>query len=86
MQTVHRALKITSATRIGVNETNIILEGFLKSEAMHGVRYLKFIGDRDSSVYPTLINEVPIWGRDIKKIGCANHATKCYRSSFEKLV
>ena len=67
-------------------ETNIILEGFLKSEAMHGVRYLKFIGDGDSSVYPTLINEVPIWGHDIKKIGCANHATKCYRSSLEKLV
>ena len=45
-------------------ETDIILQGFLKSAV---VRYLKFIGDGDSSVYPTLINEVPIWGRDIKK-------------------
>ena len=67
-------------------ETEIILEGFLKAEATHGVRYAHFVGDGDSSVYPTLLSSLPVWGRDIKKIECANHACKCYRSSLEKLA
>ena len=32
-------------------ETNIILEGFLQPETMHGLRYKWLIGDGDSSVY-----------------------------------
>ena len=66
-------------------ETDIILEGFQAAEKTHGVRYMRFVGDGDSSVYPTLLTSVPEWGRDIKKIECANHACKCYRSSLEKL-
>ena len=67
-------------------ESDIILEGFKQAESKHGVRYLRFIGDGDSSVYPTLIQCVPVWGRFITKIECANHACKCYRGSLEKLV
>lgn len=67
-------------------ETDILLEGFQKAEEMHGVRYMRFIGDGDSSVYPTLLNSVTGWGRDIKKMECANHCCKCYRSSLEKLA
>ena len=44
------------------------------------------IGDGDSWVYPTLLNSVPGWGRDIKKSECANHFCKCYRSNLEKLA
>jgi hypothetical protein len=47
---------------------------------------MRFIGDGDSSVHPTLLNHVTGWGRDIKKMECANHSTKCYRSSLENLV
>lgn len=67
-------------------ETDIILEGFLKAEQTHGVRYTRFVGDGDSSVFPTLHRAVPGWGTRIKKLECANHACKCYRSSLEKLV
>ena len=67
-------------------ETDIILDGFLKAEKTHGLRYTRFIGDGDSSVFPTLRENVPIWGFDIQKIECANHACKCYRSSLEKLA
>ena len=67
-------------------ETDIILEGFRAAEKTHGVRYMRFVGDGDSSVYPTLLTNVPEWGRDIKKIEFANHACKCYRSGLEKLV
>ena len=41
-------------------ETNIILEGFKLAESEYGLQYSKFIGDSDSSVYPTLVNEVPV--------------------------
>ena len=42
--------------------------------------------DGDSSVFPTLIAEVPGWGRTIQKVECANHACKWYRASLEKPV
>ena len=66
-------------------ETDIIVEGFQKCEQQHGIRYTTFIGDGDSSVYPRLIEAVP-WGYSIKKVECANHSLKCYRSALEKLV
>ena len=67
-------------------ETDIVLEGFKAAESKHVLRYTKFIGDGVSSVHLTLVNKVPVWGRIIKKVECANHSTKCYRSSLEKLV
>ena len=67
-------------------ETDIIVEGFKVAEKMHGIRYLRFVGDGDSSVYPSLFEKVPDYGQDIKKLECANHACKCYRGSLEKLV
>ena len=48
-------------------ESDIILEGFLEAEKVHGVRYTQFVGDGDSSVYSTLLTQVPGWGHMIKK-------------------
>ncbi len=67
-------------------ETDIILDGFMEAERVHGVCYMKFIGDGDSSVYTTLLQSVPGWGHAIKKLECANHACKCYRGALERLV
>ena len=67
-------------------ETDIIIDGFCRAERVHGLRYMRFIGDGDSSVYPTLLTTVPGWGRAIVKMECANHACKCYRGSLEKVV
>ena len=67
-------------------ETDIVLEAFKTAESKHGIRYMRFIGDGDSSVHPALLENVPVWGQDIKKLECANHACKCYRGSLEKLV
>jgi len=67
-------------------ETDIILEGFKQAERNHRVRYIRFVGDGNSSVFPTLIAEVPGWGRAIQKVECTNHAWKCYRANLEKLV
>ena len=67
-------------------ESDIILEGFLEAETKHNVRFMKFIGDGDSSVFATIQQKVPVWGRDVQKLECANHACKCLRSNLEKLV
>ena len=54
-------------------ETDIIVDGFRKCEEQHGLRYIEFIGDGDSSVYPSLISNIP-WGYAIKKLECTNHS------------
>ena len=39
-------------------ESDIILEGFRKAEQQHGLQYINFIGDGDSSVHiPSLYQE-----------------------------
>ncbi|XP_065906075.1 uncharacterized protein [Dysidea avara] len=66
-------------------ETDIIVEGFKKSEAMHGLRYIYMIGDGDSSVYLSVTINVP-YGLGVHKVECANHAIKCFRSGLEKIT
>ena len=66
-------------------EADIILEGFLKAND-YGVRYMNIIADGDSSVFAKVREEVPIWGSQVTKFECANHAYKCLRSNLEKLV
>ncbi|VDI15012.1 Hypothetical predicted protein [Mytilus galloprovincialis] len=67
-------------------ESDVILQGFLEAEKKHGVRYMRVVGDGDSSVFAKIREEVPGLGRSVKKEECANHVSKCYRSNLEKLV
>ena len=67
-------------------EVDIIIEGFKQSKALHGLRYVRMIGDGDSSVHHAVCTGVPSYGRLIQKPECANHAVKCYWSSLEKLA
>ncbi|CAC5417662.1 unnamed protein product [Mytilus coruscus] len=67
-------------------ESDVILQGFLEAERKHGVRYMRIVGDGDSSVFAKIREEVPGWGRSVKQEECANHVSKCYRSNLEKLV
>ena len=67
-------------------ESDVILEWFLEAEWVHRVCYMEFIGDGDSSMYPTLLQNVPGWGHAIQKLECANHACKCYRGALEPLI
>ena len=66
-------------------ESDIVAEGFRLSEATHGLRFLKMVGDGDSSVMATIRQAVP-YGAYIEKIECANHAVKSYRSRLEELA
>ena len=62
-------------------EAEIIAAGFRQSEAMHGVRYTKVVGDGDGSVLYTIHTTVP-YGREVSKLECANHCVKYYRSQL----
>ena len=42
-------------------EADTILDDFFNCEEQHGIWYIEFICDGDSSVYPTLIYSIP-WG------------------------
>ena len=66
-------------------EASIIIEGFNLSETMHGLRYIKVVGDGDSSVLHSIITSVP-YGRYVEKIECANHDVKCYHSRLANIV
>lgn len=65
-------------------ESDIIVEGSSSSQEMHGLRYLKVIGDGDSSVY-CRIKEKVSYGAAVQKIECANHAIKNYGKASYKL-
>jgi hypothetical protein len=67
-------------------EADIIVDGFLSAETTHGVRYMRLVGDGDSSVYAKIMEQVPVWGAHVAKVECSNHACKCLRSNLEKLV
>lgn len=53
---------------------------------MHDLRYMKVIGDGDSSVLYTIQTTVQPYGKEVEKRECANHAVKCYRIRLEQLT
>ncbi len=59
---------------------------FLNWSASSSEMETDIILEGDSSVYPTLLQNVPGWGYAVQKLECANHACKCYRGALEKLV
>jgi len=56
-------------------EQDMMVEGFVLSILIHGLRYLEFIGDGDSIVHQRLIEHVT-YGKEIVKHECSNHVTK----------
>jgi len=67
-------------------EVDVIVDGFRKAVSVHGVKYMRIIADGDSIVFASIQESVPVWGRHVSKLKCANHICKCLRSSLEKLV
>ncbi|XP_045475419.1 uncharacterized protein LOC123681212 [Harmonia axyridis] len=66
-------------------EQDIITDGFCKSIEQHGLLYKYLIGDGDSSVYSRVVEKVP-YGRQVIKIECANHMTRCVSDKLHKLA
>ncbi|XP_063393385.1 uncharacterized protein LOC134678669 isoform X2 [Cydia fagiglandana] len=66
-------------------EADIVIEGFKKSEEMHGLQYKSFIGDGDSSVYAHIKKNIP-YGHKVTKIECKNHLVKNYTAGLYKIL
>ncbi|KAI4454827.1 exonuclease phage-type/recb c-terminal domain-containing protein [Holotrichia oblita] len=66
-------------------EQDIIVEGFCLSLSQHGIIYKYLIADGDSSVYARIVEKVQ-YGRDVVKIECANHMTRCVSDKLYKLA
>lgn len=62
-----------------------ISEGFYLSENMYNLCYMSGIGDGDSSVMATIRQSVD-YSVYVRKIECANHVCKAYRSRLEALA
>jgi hypothetical protein len=63
-------------------ETDIIVDGFLRSMKEHGLIYKYVIGDGDSSVYCNIMTRVRYPGVKVQKIECVNHAIKCFNKGL----
>ncbi|ODM87173.1 hypothetical protein Ocin01_19509 [Orchesella cincta] len=55
-------------------EQDILLDGFKQSLQVHGIAYLQFVGDGDSSVHSAVVDVYE--GHKVEKIDCYNHVTK----------
>lgn len=63
-------------------ESDIIVSGFKMSIEMHGIKYLKMIGDGNSSVYKKVCQLKPYGNQCVEKVECRNHLL---RNCFQKL-
>lgn len=61
----------------GAMEADIVVEGFNKSEEMHGLHYLSIVADGDSSVLKRIRENVS-YGSTVAKTECCNHLIKNY--------
>lgn len=68
----HKCYKNWSGTSTAM-ETDIIAEGFQKSLSMYNIKFMKMVGDGDSSVYRKLLQLKPYGNQLVQKIQCKNH-------------
>jgi len=54
-------------------EASIIVDGFVQSERMYGIRYNKLIADGESNVYKKILETRPYKNLTVEKIECRNH-------------
>ena len=64
-------------------ESDIIVDMFLITIAMHHLRYAELVADANSNTHPEIIARVP-YGRCVEKIERANHACKCLKIRLYK--
>ena len=59
-------------------ESDIIVEGLNYFKSSMASDILNLLGMEDSSLLAHLREDITVWGHDIEKQECANHAVKCY--------
>jgi hypothetical protein len=68
-------------------ESDIIIEGFKRSIEMHGVKYMRLIGDGDSSISKKLCEIRPYGSCSmVEKIECTNHLLRNFSKHLRELA
>ncbi|CAH1099059.1 unnamed protein product [Psylliodes chrysocephalus] len=67
-------------------ESELILKGFRNSIKMHKLKYVKIIGDGDSSVYQKICLERPYEKTMVRKVECINHLFRNYYTNLRDLA
>lgn len=67
-------------------EAATIVEGFLCSQEMYGVKYAKLIADGDSNVYHDIIAARPYDNLTVVKVECRNHLLRNYCNKLKDIT
>ncbi|CAN7951097.1 unnamed protein product, partial [Ixodes pacificus] len=67
-------------------EKDIIVEGFRRSEEMHGLKYNRLIADGDSSTYKAVLEAAPYGNQMVQKIECRNHILRNYSGHLRDIA
>lgn len=67
-------------------EADIIVDGFLSSVEMYGVKYGVFVADGDSSVYSRILQARPYDDLTVEKVECTNHLLRNYDRKLRETV
>ena len=57
-------------------EVDSIVEMFERSDTLHGVKYINYIGDGDSKTYAGIVNSSPYADTVVNKKECIGHVQK----------
>lgn len=80
----HKCFKNWPADKSSASmESAAIVEGFLRSEELYGIRYHKIIADGDSSVYRSVLEANPYENLVVEKIECKNHLLRNFCSNIQ---
>ena len=82
---VHRCFKNWDKSSTAM-ETDIILEGFLRSIELYNIRFLRMIGDGDSSVYRKLVQVKPYGNLTVEKVECKNHLLRNFSTKLREVA
>lgn len=81
----HTCYKNYTGSSTGM-EADIIVDAFLSSEEMYGVKYATLVADGDASVYSKILLARPYEDMTVEKIECSNHLLRNYAKKLQDIV
>ena len=79
------ANKNCSGSSSATMEVDILIRGFNSAESKHGLRYVRVIGDGDTSVVSSIKQFVPVWGNMETKGGMCESCHEIRQRWFNEI-
>ena len=81
----HHECDINHEGSLSSMETAGIVEYFMSSEDDRKLRYINYIGDRDSKSYSDVVAHDPYHGKEVMNLECVGHIQKRLGAKLRKL-